>query len=233
MLLHSPDFEVRMRVYSALADLGPSAAPAVQDLIEATSYSREDRGSAADVLSKIGPAAASAVPALTRMLGDEWYGNRAVAAQALGNIGSAAVPAVPALMRLLLTDEDDLTRACSARALGQIGDSIALETLERSLREDRDTGVRAAAALALSGLGSSGRRSVPILSASLSDSEISVRVASALAIAKIAGESFPEVALAERGAYTTGADGEAIIVTAARQWWNTKGRYVQWDETTP
>ena len=61
-------------------------------------------------------------------------------AVALGNIGNAE--AVPALIHAL-DDDEPLVRGHAAWALGEIGTSSALETLQRRLQLETDAEVRA------------------------------------------------------------------------------------------
>src|SRR4051812_28874887 len=58
------------------------------------------RADAISAIGEFGPAAVSAVPALTDLLGDQSYGARQQAAVTLGLIGPAAKAAIPALTKL-------------------------------------------------------------------------------------------------------------------------------------
>ena len=87
-----------------LAEMGPTAAPAVPALIGVLRRGGNPM-SAARALGRIGPAAKEAVPALCECLKEKLsYGLRTEAAEALGRIGPAAGPAIPALKKLLRDD---------------------------------------------------------------------------------------------------------------------------------
>jgi HEAT repeat protein len=60
------------------------------------------REKAVNVLGRMGPAAAPAVPSLVKLLQDPDISIRKAAARTLGQIGPAAKDAVPALMQTLL-----------------------------------------------------------------------------------------------------------------------------------
>ena len=226
-LLQSPDPQTKLRAIDALEDMGPAAAPAIPNLIKALSDVREVRGGAADVLASIGSAAAPATGALTILLNDEWAGNRAAAARALGSIGPEAREATAALGLALTSDKDAAVRTFSAEALGTIGDPAALDNLSTALGADPEATVRRAAALAIAYIGAQARTAVPELEKALTDEEIGVRAASAYAIARITGQPFPDSSGTGKG-YRIGEDGEALIVIAAREWWETEGQYENW-----
>ena len=80
------------------------------------------RRASATALGQIGPAAAEAVPALIKVLGDAERVVRGRAAEALGKIGPAAAEAVPALIKVL---GDAECRPDAAEALGKIGPAAA------------------------------------------------------------------------------------------------------------
>ena len=104
---------------------------------------------AASALGDIGPAAASAVPALSNALEDEEWIVRSAAAMSLGGIGPPAKSAVSALTNAL-EDEDEDVREEAASALGKIGPAAAaaVPALTNALR-DEDEEVREEAASAL------------------------------------------------------------------------------------
>jgi HEAT repeat protein len=168
--LKAPDSATRTSAAEALAGIGPAAvdaAPALADALKDQNARVRVRASIA--LAKIGPRATAAVPALIQALSDnlDWLSPREYAARALGEIGPEAGEAVPALTRVL-TESDAAAeakpastrerwrgyhaqmRAAAAEALGKIGPEAkeAVPVLREAL-EDKDEGVRQAAAEAL------------------------------------------------------------------------------------
>ena len=82
--LQDPDAKARVGAASALARLGPKAAPAVPLLIEALNdQNKLVRTQSIAALGKIGPAAAAAVPVLTPLLRDDDWATRSLATSAL------------------------------------------------------------------------------------------------------------------------------------------------------
>jgi hypothetical protein len=186
----------------------PTAPSTLPELIEVLSgYNAEARIGAARALGAMGPDAEAAVPALTKNLYYEGaYDVREAAAWALGEIGPAAKPAVPMLIVVLLADRVHVRRE-AAIALGKIGDHTAIPALARGLY----------------------------------DEDFGVRIPSAQAIVRLAALSFPgatPTVLSFPGAtppitrehyiYDFDESGEAIIVLAAREWWEQEGWQQDW-----
>jgi HEAT repeat protein len=121
--LRNTDPDIRQFTAQSLADLkSDRALPALVAALDDTD--KGVRVLSIQAIEKLGPQAASSVPALKRSLhrgGQE----SDVAAQAIGQIGSAAQDAVPQLIVLLNKTEN---RLCAARALGRIGPSAASAT---------------------------------------------------------------------------------------------------------
>jgi HEAT repeat protein len=113
-LLEDADAGVRMRVLNAIAEAGAQAVPG---LVEAM---KNDKAAywACLVLREMGPAAKSAIPALTEKLRDPRPEIRREAALALGAIGAAAAPVAGQVAALL---GDEHTRIAATFALGEIG----------------------------------------------------------------------------------------------------------------
>lgn len=112
--LQDSDPTVRMRALHTLAEQGKTAMPR---LVEALA-SDETAYWACLVAAEIGPDAAPAVPALTKLLDDEQLDIRREAILALAAIGEAAAPAVPALAKSL---DCEVNNAPATYALGTIG----------------------------------------------------------------------------------------------------------------
>lgn len=125
------------------------AAPLLAELVE------DPTSGAARSLAQMGPAAAPAVPALTKALANSEVHVRQQAADALGRIGPTARPAVLALIAAL-KDQDAEVRWRAAVAIGQIGanDSGGVAALA-ALLKDNDAQVRDRVAEALGRIGQS------------------------------------------------------------------------------
>jgi HEAT repeat protein len=149
--LSDPDVELRCLATRALAGVGPAAVPALLDVLGRTE-SHTLQTEAVEVLGKIGPAAAPAVPALTQLLlhpPDDHTLYFVI--HTLGKIGPAAAAAVPALITAL---QDRRLRWHAAHALEQIGPAAraAVPALCDYL-DDEDEQVRRFTALAVAVLG--------------------------------------------------------------------------------
>lgn len=164
---HQP---MRNDALEILAEIGPAAAPALDDMIEyledADPVSRSD---AAFAIAAIGPDAKTAVPALEKLLGDESADAsvRYTVAYALGKIGPAAAAAEPLLRSLVESDDDLMATVCAWAAL-QIkpGDkdlfAAAVPKLRRALQQEREL-VRLEAAIALGEIGPPAASALPML----------------------------------------------------------------------
>jgi hypothetical protein len=152
------DFGICLATASALAAIGADAVPALTQVltdgevreIERTTYGK--LYPTVRALSKIGPAARMAVPALVRVLGDANRSVREEAVETLGVIGPDASGAVVALMGVL-TDPEWAVRTNAARALGQIGKAaeVAITALQKAL-DDTNQFVRKAAGEAIANI---------------------------------------------------------------------------------
>ncbi len=115
-----------------------------------------DCRAAVEVLGKIGDSRAiQPMIALLRNSGWKYIGNEVT--EAFTRIGDPAVEPLLAAMG----DEESDVRLAALRALGEIGDPIALEPIARALHDPNDD-VRQAAADALGKAGTSGRRIAPL-----------------------------------------------------------------------
>ncbi len=141
----------------------------------------EVRRTAAFELSKLGPDAKAALPALIAALDDPDKQVWALAVGTIASIGPAAKEAIPALLAALDTREmrgrrerDRVqTTMRSAHALSRIG-AAAIPALITAL-ESEDSGVRAGAARALGGMGPAAKDGIPGLIANLGHREGFVR----------------------------------------------------------
>ena len=230
--LSDPDssYHVRFRAAQALGEMGPNAAPAVPALAQALSDPHPDlRYFVARALSQIGPTAAPALPEVIAALrSDNLDQEKSFLIITLGNIGPPAAPAVPLLIEMMSLEKIDFTRADAAEALGKIGEEEALPVLVKTLESDESSHTRWAAAYAIAAFGERARFAAPTLVESLNDEDIYVRGASAYAIAQITGELFPD-ADRDDGTFRIGDNGEPYIVIAAREWWEEKGQFQDWD----
>lgn len=177
----------------------PTAPPTIDELIESLSNpDYQVRLVATYTLRDMGSNAAPAVPALIVTLSDDVSDVRASSANALGEIGPGAAPAVPALVNVLRLDVYVHARAAAAEALGKIGDASAVPTLAEILW-DREA----------------------------QEAYISIPIKAAQAIAQLTGEQFPDSEPGPHG-YRLNEDGEPLIVIAAREWWESEGKYQEW-----
>ncbi|MGH3054985.1 MAG: HEAT repeat domain-containing protein, partial [Gaiellaceae bacterium] len=165
--LNAPDDIKRQHAMTAIAAFGAAAVPR---LTSALSGPEQGATAAAETLGRIGPAAAAAVPALSRLLDDPRRYVRRCAVRALGQIGPPAADAVPALLALLQDNtriERDEDRREIAQALGGIGPAAApaVPTLATLVRNGGEVG--ADAAKALGGIGPAAAPAIPDLSLAL------------------------------------------------------------------
>jgi HEAT repeat protein len=134
-----------------------------------------------------GSAAAPAVAELMPNLRDPQSSVRESAAHALEQIGSpAAKPAVPALLDLLRSDDVPDVRRRAALALGRIDPASAqvVSDAARTLRDERDSGVRVSAAVLLVSSGAAAGAVAPTLESALADDDHGVRLYAAAALAQ-------------------------------------------------
>ncbi|CAK9046925.1 unnamed protein product [Durusdinium trenchii] len=174
--LQKPETFVQRRAADELAGLG---GPVVSHLLKALEDEQNAvrRGAAAELLGKMGAAAAEVVPKLLKALEDPDVGVRSRAATALGQIGPAAAEAVPHLLEVL-RDTDRLVRSHAAWALGQIGPAAAeaVPALLRTLPEDPDLVVRCNVARALGQIGPAAAEAVPQLLKALEGSDADIEL---------------------------------------------------------
>ncbi len=121
--LTNKDEKVRIAAAQALAEIGPSAAPAVAQLLDQALHDPVQYASteAARALKTIDLAAARQImTAYLPALKDDDVQARRKACVVLGGLGPVAKPAVPDLVSAL-NDADDTVRMHAVGALGEIG----------------------------------------------------------------------------------------------------------------
>ncbi len=174
------------------------------------------------------PTPPATLPELIAVLSGYNAEARIGAARALGAMGSDAEVAVPALTRNLYYNGAGDVREAAAWALGEIGPGAksAVPVLIVVLLTD-SMHARKEAAIALGKIGDPA--AIPALASSLYDESPWVRIASAEAIAQLTDQSFPGAPPSNGGGYILNEEtGEAIIVLAAREWWENEGWQQDW-----
>jgi HEAT repeat protein len=181
--------DLRVQVVYILGQIGPGAAPAVEEL--AKLINEQDKHLATETviaIGKIGPDAKSAVPALTKALGQQNCPNAHAIIYTLGRIGPNAVAAEPLLINALKGKDRSLI-VVAAWALAKIDPgaikrnnvvAFLVYCLTDSLPETRK-----AAAEGLADLGPTARDAAPALKKALGDESKDVREAVAKALQKI------------------------------------------------
>lgn len=135
--LKSKSANARMRAMTALAELGPKAAPAVDALASFLPGIKEDeRVFAAIALGKIGKAS---IPAAVNLLGHEDETTRFYAVWVLGLVGKDAKEQTPRLLTMLKKDADDEVRIKVVFALARIApESKDVVTAFKKIAADKE-----------------------------------------------------------------------------------------------
>lgn len=209
--LKSPQDAVASEAIQGLAMVGPAAAPALQELLNADG-SRTSM-LACDALSAMGPGAKTAVDKLLATAKSSKSAMRWHALNAIGSIGPDAKSAVPALVEAL-SDQDhhiryvaeqsllqigkpavaDLvtalksepTKSTATRVLTEIGpDAAAAVPALTSLLQEKNPELRREVILALASIGPDAKSAAPELVKILQDKEFMYRAAAAFAIGKL------------------------------------------------
>jgi HEAT repeat protein len=185
--------EVRSDAMEILAELGPAARPALDEMVAGLADPDPVyRADAAMAIAAIGPEADPAVPALEKLLGDESAEPqvRYTAAYALGRMGGAAAAAEP-LLRKLADSEDDLMATVAVWAAVKIRPDdatlfdAAVPKLRRALQNEEQL-VRLEAAVALGEIGPPAGSALPMLEMLAEEDPVRiVREAAAAAVRKI------------------------------------------------
>jgi HEAT repeat protein len=177
--------EVRVEAAVAVLRIDPWNQRPIPVITNVLLNSREpmSRSSAALALSRLGPGAVPAVPALIQALKDTDDHVRECAAQALGHVGPAAHQAIPALGQATNEVGTDVP-VYAAQALGEIGAKEAVPALIAALRHENPQ-VRVLAAQSLGEIGPEARDAVPALVFALGDGEAEVKAYAAQSLRRI------------------------------------------------
>lgn len=186
---------VRNDAMEILAELGPAAKPALAEMVaglgDADPVYRSDSAMA---IAAVGREAASAAPALEKLLADESAPApvRYTAAYGLGRIGPEAAAAAP-LLRKLAESEDDLMATVAVWAALKIKPEdatlfeVAVPKLRQALQDEQQL-VRLEAAVALGEIGPRAGSALPMLELlAEEDPAREVRGAAAEAVQRIRG----------------------------------------------
>ena len=177
--------EAADRVLGAVSSLGAGAIP--HAIAALKDPQRRVRG--LQVLARIGPESAPAVPALVELLKSADAASKAEILSTLGAIGPGAQAAVTAISDQL-SDNDPRVAQAAAIALGKIGPAAkeAIPTLAR-LNQSNDDLLRLISVWAILKIGPSSeeltKTAIPILSAALQSEHEPVRVEAAMALGEL------------------------------------------------
>lgn len=188
-------------------------------------------------LSRLGPLARPAVPALTAILRDKSSPLKRITVIALGSIGPSALSAVPELLEILYSTDDYATHLFVSKTLARIGPAIlplmesefkahpfqVLAVVENMAPEGlplvlaalntKDSAVRKEAMKVLERFGPAGKPAVPMLITTLQDRSATIRASTADVLAAI-GPSAKEAVPALTSAL---ADRDKIVQCSAAQ----------------
>ena len=170
-----------------------------------------------DALETLGTEAASAVPALVRVLADPDLFVRWAAVRALGKMGpDELTKIVPGLVQSL-GDVDLDVRLAAAHTLGQFGPAAhdAIPALAKAAGTG-DTDMRLAALQALEGIGSDAQSSLATVAASLQDPDPRIRQETARLMGKLGPAAMEQkdalrTVLADQNADVRKAAGDALL----------------------
>jgi hypothetical protein len=170
------------------------------------------------------PTPAADVPELIQALSSDDAQERIGASYMLALKPDEAAQAVSALISNLQHPMPDV-RFAALRALEAIGcgAQAAVSAASDALINDEVYDVRNEAAIALGKICS--LAAVPALATALYDKDLSVQRNAAEALAILTGEDFPTVS-ANGNAFD--ANGNLIVVLAAREWWQQDGQHRVW-----
>ena len=185
---------VQNAAISALAEIGePAVVPLQKVLQPTTAPALLERAAAA--LALIGPAAALAVPELTKLLSHREERVVMQSVRTLGSIGPQAKSAVPELLKLLTSaKESRRLQLHVVTTLGEMGpDSAAAVPQLIQLLSHDDEAIRRVAAKSLGFIGPAAKSAVPKLIAALHDKAGSVTLHAAEALGRMGPDAAPEL----------------------------------------
>lgn len=231
----------------------PSKALLVPYLVEALSDpDNEVRTFAASSIRRLGIYDERAIETLISWLDEEGHSGEELvqAITVLEVFASYASDATPGLIHVMMTPPYRSpyyrqVREAATRALVAIRDPLAVPyLLSILLSTDEQSWVRKSAAIALAEYGPTAVCSVPYLVPLLDSPEPDVRISAAIVISQATGNAFPDsekdnwaIELVEGGGHSIGpwrfeqdTDGEYLIVTAAKEWWQEIGQYEDWPQ---
>lgn len=193
-LLKNNDARTRQSAVRRLGRLGPSAAPAVPDLIACLTDSDHNvREAAAKAIGRLGPQARAAFPALLEALYDPDVTVRNVAARAFFELQPDPASAIPALVANIRAGPD--RRALLAlTALPSFGRPAIPALVE--LMKDHDPEVRKWAILGVGSFGSGMKDTIPDLIGLLRSPDRGTRSAAAGALTRIGDDAIEPLAQA-------------------------------------
>ncbi|NQU25417.1 MAG: HEAT repeat domain-containing protein [Candidatus Nealsonbacteria bacterium] len=188
--LNDKDIGVRIAAAEALWKVDGNADAAVPVLTRELEEKGMSRLWAADALSRIGPEAKDAVPALRTMLSTctgPWLG---AAMHALGNIGPEASAAVPDLVELL-DDNPNRRSTTAAVALWKINRYPHAIPILIAEAKRNDGSLPYRTVLGIGEIGPAAQELVPVLIKLLEHRELYMRKAAARALEKVDPSSMP------------------------------------------
>ncbi len=152
---------------------------------------------------------------------------RIVGMWAILNYRSRASEAMPFIIQNLHYEPTSDVRSNAARVLGALGPTggAGVPDLINALKNDNSINVQIDAANALGHIGD--KTAVPVLAQKLYEDNMDLAIYSAKSIAAITGEDFPDAR--SNGGYRI-EGGVPLLVSAARQWWETTGQYQDWSK---
>jgi HEAT repeat protein len=186
-LLAGADAETADRIFTALASLGTKIMPLAINALKDSSPARRER--AMQVLAKVGPEAATAVPELVKIIQNPDAKHKIEALFVIGAIGPKASAAVPAAVAAL-SHTDVQVQQTAAFALGKIGpEAKEAVTPLKKLAASSDDLVKLTAIWALLQIGPRSedlvKMALPLLTAGLKSTQELVRIEAAISLGEI------------------------------------------------